>query len=353
MEKLQPEMEIKLAYISGLREVVLCEVEQNTNLELLQTGTHSSASVGDATYLKFSPESLVAAKHSRSAVRVYVVVRDRKFHPAYIFKHKFVLARLVETVKNAKDAGDFKSFKITCTGKDSPEVRGVAKYISETYGLPEKEEADLKIHIIKLGEVWEVGVEATARPLSVREYKVAHMSGAMNPTIAYTVNSLAGLETATSYLNVFSGSGTLLIEAAESFPHLQKLVGFDQSKKHLSLAVQNLKKARLMQKVELKEGNVFKKPDFGMFDAITSDLPFGMAVSKGEDLEALYKTFVEYCEEKLNSSGRLVVYTSAHEILRAVLSHSKFEITKTFDLKIVTSVDAYLRPKIFVCKFQG
>lgn len=57
-----------------------------------------------------------------------------------------------------------------------------------------------------------MGAQITPRPLSLRDYKVEHMSGAMDPTIAYAVNSLASLEGAKSYLNVFSGSGTLLVK---------------------------------------------------------------------------------------------------------------------------------------------
>ena len=153
----------------------------------------------------------------------------------------------ITSINGNKDK--FKTFKITCAGSDSPRVRGIAEYIQRTYGLTEKEESDMKIHIIKkLDEIWEIGVQITSRPLSSRDYKVKNMSGAMDSTIAYAVNSLCELENVDSYLNIFSGSATLLIEASQCYPNLKQLIGFDNNKKSISLAIQNIKKAGLIKK---------------------------------------------------------------------------------------------------------
>ena len=174
----------------------------------------------------------------------------------------------------------------------------------------------------------------------------------MDPTIAYAVNSLCELKNTDSYLNVFSGSATLLIEASQYYSNLKKLVGFDNNKKHISLAIQNIKKAGLIKRIQLKENDIFDKPDFGKFDVITSDLPFGMSISKNENLKNLYQCFIEYCQETLNRGGRLVVYTSEHEMFEKIILKSKFNIVKTLELKFITAVNAYLRPKIFVCRLK-
>ena len=92
--------------------------------------------------------------------------------------------------------------------------------------------------------------------------------------------------------------------------------------------------------------------DLGTFDVITSDLPFGMHISKGEDLDALYSAFLEYSAEKLHSSGTLVAYTSEHELLHKKIQKSAFVIDRILELQLSTSIDVYLYPKIFVCKLQ-
>ncbi|PIQ74888.1 MAG: hypothetical protein CO001_04170 [Candidatus Portnoybacteria bacterium CG_4_8_14_3_um_filter_40_10] len=336
-------LQIKLAFITGLREIVLNEISQSANLRVIKEE-------GDYIYLDFM-QDLTVIKRLRSVSRAYIVVQNSKYNPRYISNHKSILGNLIEiAISGNKDK--FKTFKIICAGSDSPRVRSIAEYIQKAYRLTEKEESDMKIHIIKLDEIWEIGVQITSRPLSFRDYKIKNMSGAMDPTIAYAVNSLCELESANSYLNIFSGSATLLIEAGQCYPNLKQLIGFDNNKKSISLAIQNIKKAGLIKKIQLKEKDIFDKPDLGKFDVITSDLPFGMSISKNEDLENLYRCFVEYCQETLNHGGKLAVYTSKHEILKQIILESRLKIIKTLELKFITSVNAYLRPKIFVCRLK-
>lgn len=344
----KPRLEIKLAFIHGLRCIVLSEIGQYPNLHIVQE--KRNAIYGDFIYLDFVKD-FIGLACLRSVLRVYIIVQDPKYNPYYISNHKSILGNIVAMViENKRDK--FKTFKIVCAGLDSLSIRSIAEYIQNTYGLTEKEDADMKIHIIKTGSVWEVGAQITPRPLSFRDYKIRHMSGAMDPTIAYAVNSLCKLENADSYLNIFSGSATLLIEAGQCFPKLKRLVGFDNNKETISLAIPNVKRAGLIKRIQLKKKDIFDKPDLGKFDVITSDLPFGMSISKDENLEKLYLFFIEYCQETLNRGGRLAVYTSEHEILKEIISKSKFKIIKTLELKFLTSVNAYLRPKIFVYRFK-
>lgn len=337
-------IKIKLSYITGLKFVVLDELDKHPEFCVVYEED-------DSILTKFASDAVKRAKDLRSVARAYIVIRDDGYNPLYISKHKSILSNLIDaTIKDSKE--DFKNFKITCAGSDSSEVRDIVKYINETYKLIEKEEADLKIHIIKLENTWEIGIQITPRPLSLRSYKVAHISGAMDPTVAYAVNSFCKLDKAESYLNIFSGSGTLLIEAAQCYSNLNKIIGFDYDKQHLSSSIHNIRNSGLIEKIEVKEANIFNKPDFGKFDAIASDLPFGMAILKNEDLHRLYKVFIEYCEVTLNSGGRLVAYTSEHGILEPIIAKSKFKIIKSLDLRFLTSVDAYLRPKIIVCEFK-
>lgn len=341
-------LEIKLAFITGLREIVLNEINQYPNLHVIKKGRDFI--YGDFIYLDFIKD-FTQLVQPRSVLRAYIIMRDPKYNPFYISNHKSILGNLVAMVIEDR-RNKFRSFKIICAGSDSSHVRSIAEYIQKTYGLVEKEEADMKIHIIKTDKVWEIGAQITPKPLSLRNYRTRHMSGAIDPTIAYAINSLSGLEKADSYLNIFSGSATLLIEAGQCFPNLKRLVGFDNNKKTISLAIQNIKKAGLIKRIQLKEKDIFKKPDLGKFDVITSDLPFGMSISKNEDLGKLYQCFIEHCQETLNDWGKLTVYTSEHEMLKKIISKSKFKIVKILDLGFLTSVNAYLRPKIFVCRLR-
>ena len=334
-------MKIKLSYITGLRSIVLDELKKEKINYLYE--------IGDSVYIEFNLINFQSVKKLRSIARAYLVDRESFLNPTYISDHKSLLGEIIDVVM-VHDK--FKTFKITCAGSDSREVKNIASYIQKKYKLLLSDEADLKIHIIKQDGVWEVGVQITPRPLSFRSYKVANMKGAMDPTIAYAVNSLCMPSVGSSYLNIFSGSGTLLIEASECFPDIEKVVGFDNDKSHLTLSIQNIKKAGLIKKVSVKEADIFNKPDFGKFDVITSDLPFGMSVSKNQDLQKLYETFIEYCEGVLNIGGRLAIYTSEFEIIESLIFKSQFRIIESLQLTLSTSVGSYLKPKIIVCEFR-
>ncbi len=310
---------------------------------------HIMSEGNESIYVEYGIDALESARKLRSVARAYLVSKSAIYNPSYIANHKSILGDILGIVlEGQKDA--FKSFSIRCAGSDSEEVRSIARYVADTYSLVEREEADLKIHIIKSDDVWEIGTQITPRPLSLRDYKVSHMSGAMDPTIAYAMNSLCALDTATSYLNIFSGSGTLMIEAVQSYSNLKNVLGFDNDKRHISLSIQNIQKAGLLTKVTVKEADIFNKPNFGTFDRITSDLPFGMLISKDEDLELLYQAFIRYCEGALAKDGVLAVYTSQYHTLESLLSQSRFTIIKSLELQFVTSVNAYLKAKIMVCK---
>jgi len=337
-------LEIKLAFVKGLFEVVLKEISEYPEIRVTEKGV-------DFLYLEFFTD-FELIKNLKSVSRAYLVVRDPEYNPFYISNHKSILGDLLKTVFAKNDKKAFKTFKIICAGSETKEIVEINKYIENNFGLILAEEADAKIQIIKIERRWEVGLQISPRPLSVREYRVKNMSGAMDSTIAFVVNYLCELERGKSYLNIFSGSGTLLIEVGQSDFTLAKIIGFDNNKEHLSLSVQNIKQAGLIKKIQIKEFDIFSQPKLGQFDIITSDLPFGMVIGKASDLENLYQVFIEYCEETLKATGKLGLYTNEFELLKAIINKSKFKIVKTLELQIVTAVNSYLKPKIVICEFR-
>ena len=333
-------LEIKLSYVLGLRDVVIRELKSCSWVYITREDEGSF-------YIRYI-DNFILLKKLRSISRVYLVVRDFKYNPLYISNHKSVLGDLIKIVINKNKQGLFKTFKVYCAGSNSQEVSEINSYIESNFSLVKSENVDTKIHIVKIDNVWEVGLQITPRPLSLREYKIRNMSGAMDTTIAYSMNYLCGLDDYSSYLNIFSGSATLMIEAGLCYPNLKKIVGFDIEKEYLSISIQNIKKAGLIRRVNIEKADIFDKPNLGRFDIITSDLPFGMAISKNEDIEKLYRVFIEYSQEHLNSGGKLAVYTSEFKIFEGLVSGSLFKLEKEIEIQLVTSEEEYLPVKILV-----
>jgi 16S rRNA G966 N2-methylase RsmD len=331
---------LKLTFIPGLKEVVLDETKQYPELTIVK-------STDNAIYLGFI-QNTRNLLNLRSVMNVYLVKQDPKYNPLYVSNHKSILGELIETVLNTSN-DIFTTFKLSCAGSDTKEIQTIKKFITETYTVTHAEDADLEIYMGKIGTIWEIGVRLTGRPLSLRDYKIANIKGGLNPTIAYAMNTFCNLNSQHSYLNIFCGSATLLIEAANINPNLH-LVGFDNNGKTIAEAIKNIKKAGKLKDITLTTVDIFEEPNLGTFDIITSDLPFGMQIAKGEDLHKLYACFLDYSERSLNSNGILVAYTSEHALLHKLILQSKFSIIEILDLTIPTASGAYLHPKIFVCK---
>lgn len=332
---------LKLTFISGLKEVVSEEIKLFSKIKTISTGDNF-------LYIETSDSTFKSILSLKSITSAYIVKQDSRYNPKYINKHKSILGELIETVLK-ENPKKIKNFRLRCAGSQSNEVQEIKDYIKNTYKIKEADESDLEIYINKLQDIWEISVRLSPRPLSVRDYKEKNIKGGLNPTIAYAINSFCDLKNISSYLNIFSGSGTLLIEAGIVNPKI-KLLGFDIDNKNNTQAIQNIKKAGLIKNIEVKSKDIFDKPDLGKFDAITANLPFGMQVSKGEKLDKLYQIFIDYSENTLKPKGKLIVYTTELNILENILKKSKFKILKTLDLKISTSVNSYIHPKIFVCE---
>lgn len=413
MKRQQPIL-IKLTFVQGLQDIVVTEMtkypelkdllrivdrsvdfiyfdfipaiipEDEPNTERKTDEAESSASIVESFL-----ETLNMLMKLRSITNIYLVQKGEKLHPMYINNHKSILGTMIDLVLHTQQKA-FKTFKIRCAGSDSPEAISIQNFISDTYKLKISEDADLDTYIHKPSELWEVGVRVTSRPLSVRDYKTEHIKGGINPTVAYAMNTFAladmnlsaidsthvsptattmipnSVPVAFSYLNVCSGSATLLIEAgieisiqdneignkaSERKPQC-KLIGFDIDKKTNSLAIQNIKKAGFIKSIQIKTSDLQDKPDFGMFDAIVSDLPFGMQISKGSDLSKLYKDFVAYATMQLDPQGVLVVYTTETETFEQALHNTNFYVEKSLSLQITTAVNSHIKPKIFICRFE-
>ena len=332
------EIYIKIIFIEGLKDIVLSELKKYPEIVIKESSENS-------IYMENKTESLPIILNLKSITRAFLVRRDKSLNPKYISNHKSMLGELIQVVLQN---GKFSTYSLSCAGKGTTELKEITTYIEKQFKLTLNEIADMKIYIGKNTSVWEIGAELTPKPLSQRTYREINLEGAIDPTIAFAVNAFCKLDDNNNYLNIFSGSATLLIEAANINENLN-YIGFDNDKKRTSAAIQNIKKAKLIKKIKLHVLDIFDSPDLKKFDNIVSDLPFGMRIGKKQELSQLYTAFINYCEHHINPDGVLVVYTTEHELFSSLIKKSNLKIEKTLSLKIISSVESYLYPKIFVC----
>ena len=140
-------LEIKIGYIQGLKEVVEIEIKQKTNNQILVAGDDFMYLDFDGTFEKFL--------NLKSIGNVSLVTRDVNFNPTYLSKHKEVLKSLIDIIF-VQSNDKFKTFRISCAGSDSEEVGNIIKYIENEYSININLEADLKINIYKVKNLWEI-----------------------------------------------------------------------------------------------------------------------------------------------------------------------------------------------------
>jgi hypothetical protein len=332
---------IKITFIEGLSEIVTKELETFPSFQIMTTEK-------DCIYLNFH-ESITDLLAMKSILNIFLVIQDPNIHPAFLHNHKSVLGNLIEQSLAYTPA---QTFKIFCAGSDSPEINDLRMYIQNHFKListEETESADKKIIIAKINSTWEIAVSVHSQPLSMRSYRTEHLIGSMNPTIAYAMNQLVQVTSAKSYLNIFSGAGTLLIEAMEMNQGISP-IGFDYDSKRISASIQNIKRSGYIKNISVKQADIFDHPNFGIFDSITSDMPFGMQISKDKNLADLYATTINYCENHINTDGYIVLYTTETTLLENILDESSLILINKIPLKIISSENSYLYPAIFVCK---
>ena len=338
----------KVEYIQGATWFV----QKELTLKGLSSGIISADE--QYTYLTKASISLDQLKSLQTVTKVYSVVQHSDYSPKYLSKHKSIIRKALFVLNETMD--DFESFQIKCAGDDTPEVQSIIRYLSQELAIPHDiNSPDLKIQIIKQNDnLWELTIQLTHRPLSAREYKVSHLSGALNPTIAHGMNLLAGVDSQASVLNPCCGSATLLIEALHCNPNIKTAIGFDIEREALSASLDNIKQAGLIRKIKIQTLDIMEAlpPHIAnqKFEAIVSDLPFGMAISKYLDLESLYTRYIEIAERCLTPNGALVTITSQDHLFQDIIKHSTLRIAKQIPLRQMTTAGEYLETTVFLCR---
>lgn len=331
-----PTIKTKYEFIPGLDFIVANEISARINLPII--------SKSKGTYFTAQVTNLDTLRNLKSVNNVYLQVSSPTLNPKYLRKSIEVLFQMVDLVVDEK----FKTVNINCAGHDSKEIQSLIHQIESKYKLVNDPEADLQINYGKLNNDWEISIRITNRPLSLRDWREVNIPGGLNPTIAHAMNVLSQPKPTDDYLNIFSGSGTLLIERAHW--GAKSLLGVDINGLYNSYAIKNIKKANLLKLIQLRKHDINETPDLGQFDVITANLPFGIMQGKGENLDEIYKNFIITVKKSLKESGRIVAYTIHDELLRKYADEFGIKLDGELSLEVSTSGSGKMYPKIIYTK---
>lgn len=293
----------------------------------------------------------------RTVTAVHRVERFAIPRPRALLGHQHLtrLMGVIHTVLDARTDGEFRTFRITAAGAGSGVYSRLREEIASATELePTDDAAHLQIAIRRTKsdqEGWQVLIRTTPLPLSARRWRVCDMAGALNATVASVMASLVRPRPSERALNLYCGSGTLMIERL-GMGSAASVTGVDISADALQCADANLSAAGHRASVSLIQADCAKLPlPDASIDTITADLPFGM-LQRGGDIASLYRAaLVEAGRVATPNASFAAITTRRHAMLRAIEDNPSWNVANEIPISIPHS-RGYIEPRIYLLR-QG
>jgi tRNA (guanine6-N2)-methyltransferase len=248
----------------------------------------------------------------RIAVAAYSLRRYPVPRPKALLGDQHLRA-LLDQIDAARSGASFHGFRFSAAGDASSVFQRLAEAIADHTGLAmDRHDGELLIRVRPTGPAWEVAVRLSPRPLATRPWRVRNYRGALNATIAAAMVELSEPRPDDRFLNLLSGSGTLLIERALRAP-AARLVGVELDADVVAIAAENAAAASVDLELLQEDGRSTSLPS-ASFDAACTDLPYGDALGSHADNEALAVDVLAEAARLVVPGGRLIVIT--HELQR-------------------------------------
>jgi tRNA (guanine6-N2)-methyltransferase len=337
----------ELEVLPGLEPLAADEAHQRAGARAIPTGRPgrltitSGAAAGDLLAL-------------RSVVAVHAVESFDVRHPAALLPPAN-LARIRAQVERAialHPSGSFSTLRLSAAGADSMELIRLADEVAEPFGLRQVREAAQLVLAVRRGPEggWETLVRVSPRPLSARPWRICNLPGALDATAANAMIRLAGLRPGERFLNLASGSGTLLIERLALGP-ARLAVGVELDPKAVDCARRNLEAAGA-DGAEMLRADLRALPFADRsFDTVVVDLPFGMLMGGPQANRTLYAAALDGAARALVPGGALVAITAGWRLLDALLADRPrfWQVERALRISIPFR-GGYVKPTIYLLR---
>ena len=248
----------------------------------------------------------------------------------------------------------FSTFRIAAAGHDSSVFRRIKEALSSEIGLRyNNEEADLQLRVRPADGPppgWELLIRLTPRPLVTRDWRVFNYPGALNGAVAAAMGFLSQPRRDDRILNLFCGSGSLLIERAWLGP-AGLLLGGDLDDAVLHGARANTAAARQADRVHLARLDVARLPlPNSCIDVLLADPPWGQLVGEQEALPHLYTALLREGARVARPGARLLVLTHSLRVWEAQAQTHDALWAPVFEQKVF---QGGLYPRIYAYQRRG
>lgn len=281
----------------------------------------------------------------RKVLAVYRLLRFELPRPKALLGHQH-FQRILDAVRPIITHAKFQSLYISAAGSDSSVMLRLKEELAKALKLNiGEEEGDLLLRIRRSpqAEAWELLIRLSPRPLASREWRICNYQGALNASVASAMISLLNPTPHEIFLNIASGSGTILIERALEMP-ASRLIGLDNSLEALNCARTNIQSAAC-EGIELLHGDATKLPfPDASIESLAADLPFGQLVGTHSENQKLYPALLREAARVAITGARFVLISHEIKLMEQCLKASKHWAILKQQMVTLTG----LHPRIFL-----
>jgi len=153
--------------------------------------------------------------------------------------------------------------------------------------------------------------------LSKRTWRKEYVPAGTDPSLAYIMCQIAGMDGNTILYDPFCGAGTIPISALLYF-NIKKVICSDIGGTAIEKCKKNFESSKISQDKYLIFRSSIKdiKLNKQNIDRIITNLPFGIRVGTHEDNVKIYKALEEKTRSLLRTKGELILLTQEKKLIR-------------------------------------
>ncbi len=241
------------------------------------------------------------------------------------------------------------SFYVAAAGAESSVMLRLRAELGRALGLADGiDEGDVQLRLLRAreSEGWDVLIRLTPRPLAARSWRVCSFPGALNATVARAIALLTRPREDDVFVNLLSGSGSILIERRLAAPAGQT-IGIELAAERVVCAERNLAAAGLGNSVTLMQADATNLPmNDRTASALAADLPFGQKVGRHDDNLSLYPAVLTEAARVARPGARFALITHEVRLIERLLREQRWWDTEQ-DFRVTLRG---LHPRLYVLK---
>lgn len=332
----------ELEVIPGLEEVALEELDERLG------STSATGAIGRPGRLLVASTPRAELERLRTLVAVHAVVRFAVPRPRALLGDRTLRTVLAALEPVVRRHPGMRTMRLSAAGADSAELIRLRDEIAGAFRLdPVDRAAELLVALRRAAAGWELLVRTTPRPLSARRWRVCDFPGALDASVAAAMVRLIVPSPTQRYLNLATGSATLLIERLAA-GRAAVALGVDDDEAALACASRNVGAAGMADVIALGRSDARRLPiDDACFDVAVADLPFGQLSGSAAANRSLYPALLAEARRVLRLGGAFCVITAHSTALEPHLEGWHVECRLPIKLPFP---GGYLTPSIWLLR---